>query len=333
MRKRIKYFFGLVILVLGVWMSVSMYMGLLNPGTFFAVTIVVVLIAIPVSPVIRRASYKIWVSIGLITLVVLFIPTFDFMKILIISFSLIITALLINSNLQVSKKRRGSIVGKSDGLQEQPKNPAIMSIIIPALSMLLPAKAFHSFYWFMVWDSTTDSLDWLWLPIPVLALIFSSLLLYFLLPGRTKPAGFLYLMMIPAMIGVFNLAEQIDFRQLTNQRAEHVSRLIENYQTKVGYYPENLQELTPWYLFSLKGPVIIYGENWCYDSGEDYYRLGYINREHWSSPNLIGQIHKSKGQFTSLNRMCEKEANALMAQDPHGYWTFEESDMLVGKKE
>ena len=140
-------------------------------------------------------------------------------------------------------------------------------------------------------------------------------------------------MMIPAMIGVFNLAEQIDFRQLTNQRAEHVSRLIENYQTKVGYYPENLQELTPWYLFSLKGPVIIYGENWCYDSGEDYYRLGYINREHWSSPNLIGQIHKSKGQITSLNRMCEKEANALMAQDPHGYWTFEESDMLVGKKE
>lgn len=141
-------------------------------------------------------------------------------------------------------------------------------------------------------------------------------------------------MLIPALIGVYNLAKQIDFRQLTNQRAEHVSHLIETYHAKTGRYPENIQELTPWYVFPLPGPVIIYGEYWCYDSdGENYYRLGYLNREHWSSPNLIGQIHTSKGQVASQHQICEKEATAMMEYDPHDYWTFEESDQLVVNKE
>jgi len=261
MKKRIIYFFGLVILFLGVWLSASMYMDLLNPGTIIALAIVVVLIAISASPVFRRVSYKIWVSIGFISLVVLFTPTFDFMKILIISFSLIITALLIISSMQVSKKRRGSSVGKADRLQEQPKIPTIESIIIPILSVLLMAKAFHSFYWFMIWDSTTDSLDWLWLPIPVLAVIFSSVLLYFLLPDRNKSKGFFYLVVIPALVGVYNLAEQVDFRQLTNKRAEHVSQLVESYHSNLGHYPISLKDLTPQYALSIPDPVIIFGQD------------------------------------------------------------------------
>ena len=164
------------------------------------------------------------------------------------------------------------------------------------------------------------------MPIPVMAVIFSSFLLFFVLLYRTKPAGFLYLLLIPALIAISARAQQVDFRQLTEERAKHVSQLIENHHDRVGRYPENLRELTPWYAFPLPGPVIIYGEDWCYDGSVDYFRLGYIYREHWSSPNLIGQIYKSKGEIPDLHPMCEEEAAALMKRYPNSFWTFGEEE-------
>lgn len=52
----------------------------------------------------------------------------------------------------------------------------------------------------------------------------------------------------------------------------------------------NDARLTPGYVLSLPGPVIIYGQDWCHDGGDDYYRLGYVVCEHWSGPRLTGQV-------------------------------------------
>jgi hypothetical protein len=341
MKNRIIYFFGLVVLGLGVWVSVSMYMGLLNLGTFIALVVAAVLVALPLSPVIRGVSYKIWVFVGFIVLVGLILPPIIYRKILpagdvepftssvaftilsLISIALVIIALLIKFILQIIKKLRDTNTGKVTGIKEQSEKPNIAAIFILVLIVLLGAKAFHSFYWFLIWDSTTDSLDVLWLPIPILAVIFSSFLLYFLLPEGTKPKGFLYLLMIPVLIGLFNLAEQVDFRQLTHERAEHVSQLIESYQGKSGHYPKSLQELTPRYALSIPGPVIIFGQDWCYDGGENYYRLGYVYRQHWSDPRLIGKIYKTRGELPDLQPMCEKEVAIIQKRHPdypYEYW-------------
>ena len=82
------------------------------------------------------------------------------------------------------------------------------------------------------------------------------------------------------MIAVSARAQSVDFRQLTEERAERASQAIETYCAREGRYPQDLRQLTPGYVLSLPGPVTIYGQDWCFDGGDDYYRLGYVYREH-----------------------------------------------------
>ncbi len=186
------------------------------------------------------------------------------------------------------------------------------------------AKTLYNLYWLTVWDNTDDPLGYFWLGFPVLAALFSGVMLSITLPGRTKLAGFLYSLLIPAlMIAVSARAQSVDFRQLTEERAGRASQAIETYYAREGRYPQDLRQLTPGYVLSLPGPVIIYGQDWCYDGGDDYYRLGYVYREHWSDPRLSGRIYKTKGEAPDLYRMCEEEVVALQKRYPdypYEYW-------------
>ena len=190
-------------------------------------------------------------------------------------------------------------------------------MVVLALGALLLAKALHSLYWLMVWDTTYDSLEYFWLVFPITAVLFSGVVLSIALPGRTRWAGFWYSLLIPAlMIVVSAQAQSVDLRRLTDQRAERVSQAIETYHAREGRYPHDLGELTPRYVLSLPEPVIIYGQDWCYDGGEDYYRLGYVYREHWSDPDLHGRIYKSKGKGSDLPGICAEEIAALEERYP-----------------
>jgi hypothetical protein len=125
------------------------------------------------------------------------------------------------------------------------------------------------------------------------------------------------------MILVSARAQRVDFRQLTEKRAELANQAIETYYLREGRYPQDLQQLTPGYVLSLPEPVIIYGQDWCYDGGDDYYRLGYVYREHWSDPRLTGRIYRTKGEVPDLPRMCEREVVALQERYPdsmYEYW-------------
>jgi hypothetical protein len=185
------------------------------------------------------------------------------------------------------------------------------------VSAVLLAKTLHHLYWFTVWDNTYDSLGYLLLLVPVPAALFSGVTLSITLSGRMKWTGFLYsLLILGLMIGVSARAQRVDFRQLTEERAERVTQAIETYHAREGHYPQDLRQLTPWYVLSLPGPVIIYGQDWCYDGGEDYYRLGYVYREHWSDPRLIGRIYKTKGEAPDLPGICAEEIAALEERYP-----------------
>jgi hypothetical protein len=133
---------------------------------------------------------------------------------------------------------------------------------------------------------------------------------------------------MPALIiGIFTLAQQVDIRQLTEERAARTSRAIEAFYGRQGHYPETLEKLTPWYILSIPEPGIIYGQNWCYDSGPNYYRLGYIYREHWSAPYLIGTLHKASGNVPDIHPLCREEATKLQEKHPnfpYSYWTENE---------
>jgi len=160
------------------------------------------------------------------------------------------------------------------------------------------------------------------------AALLSGVTLSITLSGKMKWTGFLYSLLIPGlMIAVSARAQGVDFRQLTEARAERVTQAIESYYAREGHYPQDLRQLTPRHALWLPGPVIIYGQDWCYDGGDDYYRLGYVDREHWSDPRLIGRIYRTKGDVPDLHGMCEEEVAAIQKRYPnypYEYWVDDE---------
>jgi hypothetical protein len=127
---------------------------------------------------------------------------------------------------------------------------------------------------------------------------------------------FLYLLLIPALIVVATRAQSVNFRQLTEARAERARQAIEAYYAREGRYPETIQQLIPWYAISLPKPVIIYGQGWCYQGGEDYYRLGYLDSEHWSSPIRFGRVYSAKGHSPLKVDVCQLAIDTYRAQHP-----------------
>jgi hypothetical protein len=108
----------------------------------------------------------------------------------------------------------------------------------------------------------------------------------------------------------------VDFRKETAKRVERTVRAIESYYARERSYPETLSQLSPWYVISLPKPMIMHGQDWCYEGGEDFYRLGYIYREHWSNPNLIGRIYKSVGEAPGDANICKEEFAAIQNSQP-----------------
>ena len=133
--------------------------------------------------------------------------------------------------------------------------------------------------------------------------------------------AFLYLLLLPpSLILISWRAQQVDFRQLTETRARRVSQAIEEYYAQESHYPEDLRQLTPGHLLSLSEPVIIFGQDWCYDGGENDYHFGYVYREHWSDPRLVGHIYSARDEDApDLPPLCEEEIAALQARDPQYY--------------
>jgi hypothetical protein len=334
MKMKVFYLLAAAILTIAWWQVAILLWGALSPGEWIVVTIIGWLFAAVVVLAARRVSHSVWIYAGLLILAALFLPAstiveifparlsqpFDslmaFTLLLILSVTLVVAALLLYSGLNLHKKGQNAGMEEDGGSPAQRKHTGRASVVILVLSALLVAKAIHSFYGFMIWDTTYDSLGNLWLPFPVLAVLFAGAFLFSILPGRRKLAGFLYLLLIPALIAVSARAQRVDFRQLTEARAGRTSQAIEAYYAREGRYPQDLRRLIPGYVLSLPGPVIIYGQDWCYDGGEDYYRLGYVYREHWSDPLLTGHIYATRGEAPALPGMCDEEIAALEERYP-----------------
>lgn len=179
------------------------------------------------------------------------------------------------------------------------------------LSGLLLIWALHFLYWLLVWDRTYDPLNWLWLILPMLAVLASGAVLIATLPDQRLIAT-ACAVGIPALVmTVYLMAQRVDYRLLTDQRAAQAVQAIEAFRAREGRYPATLREARPWYELPLAQPVIIYGQDWCYLAGPDSYQLGFIDREHWSSPDLIGRLVSSAGTPAGTGSICAAEIAAL----------------------
>ncbi len=214
--------------------------------------------------------------------------------------SFVISALLTHSGLTLYAKSRTAgevrIASQARG----------GSTAIVGLSAVILAIALRDLYRFMVWDTTADSLGMLWLALPILSLLFSCALLMGMLPGRARLAGLSYLLLIPLLIPLAACAQTVDFRQLTLAHAEQVRQEVEAFELREGRYPQSLSDLPPWQALTLPAPMILYGQRWCYQGGDAFYRLGYLDRDHWSSPIQYGRVFSARGHSPLRVDVCQE---------------------------
>lgn len=186
------------------------------------------------------------------------------------------------------------------------------------VAILLLIETYVALFWLIVWDSTYDPIGLIWLILLLLVAFAAGVGLIILLPGRLRLAGTLLALIIPAgLIAVTVAAQQVDFRDLTAARAARVAQALDDYRDRNGSYPERLEQLIPRDLLYLPKPVIIFGQSWCYDSDSESYRLGYVNREHWSDPRLVERIAQATGKGATKERLCAAEIRAMVKRHPN----------------
>lgn len=292
----------------------------------------------------RGARNRVWIIAGLVLLAALQVPTamlvqlrlnlppeqplwltnlFGLLLYFTVPATLAVTAMLLHWGLALALRYRQTLnnqpgLPRPDRLRFQ-----IQAAGFFLLAALLMAKSLHNIYWLMVWDTTDDSLGLIYLFGSFTAVIFAGVALTYLSPGSKKLVA-LYALLVPVLlIGVSALAQQVDFRQLTGARAARVVRAIEAYHAREGRYPQNLGQLVPWYALALPGPVVISpAQPWCYDGGGDSYRLGYVSREHWSSPILVSVTSSQQGTLPDLPPICSREIARIVQYEP-GYFHAE----------
>jgi len=301
----------------------------LNPLSWLITLAAVVLLVSAMALGARRVGDGVWILVALLLLPGLSLPASVVNDIFTASpepplaltlmpcVALLITALLLHSGLSAYKEWQQASAVEDGRSQAQRKRAGRAAAVVFFVGAVLLVKTLHHFYWFTVWDNAYDSLGYLLLLVPIPVALLSGVTLSITLSGRIKWAGFLYALLISgSMIAVSARAQQVDFCQLTEERAERVIRAVESYHAREGHYPQDLGQLTPGHALRLPGPVIIHGQDWCYDGDEDYYRLGYVDREHWSDPRLIGRIYRTKRNVPDLHGVCKEEVAAMRKRYP-----------------
>ena len=236
------------------------------------------------------------------------------------SIGLTISAVLLYSGFKLLAVEMNPAAAGGAGSPAAQKNTGRLAVACFTVSGLLILKTLHNLYWLTAWDATYDPLGYIWIVVPVLVAAFSGVLLLINLSRRTVWAGLGYLVLVPGLlIAVSTFAQRVDFRQLTETRGGQVSQRVEAYYAREGRYPQELRQVKPWYATSLPGPFIIYGQDWCYEAGEDYYRLGYVYREHWSSPELIRRTYKTAGESPDPEGICAEEIAGLIRRESFFY--------------
>jgi hypothetical protein len=158
-----------------------------------------------------------------------------------------------------------------------------------------------------------DHLPWA----EVLAAIIVGMVLTGALEERRRTPGLILLIAAPVlMVGAYALGWQIDGQAITRHRADRLSQAIERYQGDMGAYPSSLAALTPRYLLFIPKPITGRDQVWCYEGGQDYYRLGYVFYQRYygltfPDPYYDIKIHSFAGQPPDGPWMCDEELRRL----------------------
>jgi hypothetical protein len=184
-----------------------------------------------------------------------------------------------------------------------------------SLAGLLLAALSFSIFWSSIWDQTSDGLTGIWFTTQAcLVAIGAGVLMTYILKNRQGLSAAFFLIGVPIiLILTFTMGWRISNLEITAERAARVQRAVERYYAREQGYPATLDELTPWDLLWIPGPVILQGEGWCYQGGGDSYRLGSFYRDFFSSP-LAVKIYAQAGTPPETSWDCDKRLAEMKAR-------------------
>ncbi|MBZ0277394.1 MAG: hypothetical protein K8I60_14710, partial [Anaerolineae bacterium] len=94
-----------------------------------------------------------------------------------------------------------------------------------------------------------------------------------------------------------------------------IAQALAQFQAREGRYPQTLAELTPGDLPYLESPIMIPGEDWCYQGSDDFYRLASFYREYFSSPISL-RVYQSAGEAPAGDWDCDGREAAVRERYP-----------------
>jgi hypothetical protein len=160
-----------------------------------------------------------------------------------------------------------------------------------ALILMLLATVF----WVSVWDRTADGLGGIWFVLTGgMGAIAAGGFLVERYRKQIRFLGFIFLLLVPVLIGgAFAVGIEYPYLDQTEKRAATIQRAVEQFNARHGNYPTALEELVPRDLVWVPPQLILRGENWCYQGGQDYYRLGVFWRLSFSSMLMIEEYARA----------------------------------------
>jgi hypothetical protein len=177
------------------------------------------------------------------------------------------------------------------------------------LVILLIGGIAYQVFWDGVWSSAHARAFEDHLPFQHFILsLAAGVVLAIALRGWRRLAGpFFVLLLTGATTMALILGWNVSAFELTRQRAARIDSAVIRFYQDNGRYPSNLAELTPRYQLYLPPPVVVSQGGWCYQGGEEYYRLGYVS-----------------GEFTYFTQDFDIEVYTQIGEPPVSSWNCDE---------
>lgn len=165
----------------------------------------------------------------------------------------------------------------------------------------------YTIHWGSIWDHTDDGLTGLFLVQPsAITAIGAGMLMTLAMQSRQRLVGMLFMIVAPILLQQsFERGWRVSYHEITEGRAERIAGALDQFHLREGYFPESLDALTPRDLLFIQRPMILAGEEWCYESGENHYRLAAFYREFFSAPVSL-RLYESAGDVPSGPMPCEE---------------------------
>ena len=183
-----------------------------------------------------------------------------------------------------------------------------------AAALMILILLAYSITWAAIWDQTSDGLGGIFFAMySSVAAIVCGMVMAERASGRSRMMGVAFLIIVPVVANIsFARGTQIDFPQLTEQRAARVADALERFHSRENRYPTALNELVPFDLLYLPQPVMFRGENWCYQATVDAYRLAAFYHQYFGLPVSL-DIYASSGNLDNQPLPCAERLADMQA--------------------